>query len=232
MTYITRYERQRARQDPSGFFLRNGFFESVDAQVLYAMIRHLKPKRVVEIGSGMSTLLIKTALDKNEGDGRPGHLHSIDPYPRPFILRRAARQQLSLEVVEIQAKPVDFLSDLEPNDVLFIDSSHGVSIGSDVCHDILELLPRLPEGVYAHIHDIFLPRHYPKEWLTRNHWFWSEQYMFQAFLMFNQRFTVQVALSYLDTRYREAMTTLFPRFRADENGPPSSFWVRVAVEHG
>jgi hypothetical protein len=76
------------------------------------------------------------------------------------------------------------------NDILFIDSCHVSKIGSDVNYDYLDILPRLNKGVLVHIHDIFLPTEYPKEWILRDYKFWNEQYLLQAFLMFNEAFGV------------------------------------------
>lgn len=79
---------------------------------------------------------------------------------------------------------------LGPNDILFIDSSHTLTIGNDVNHLFLRVLPQLPEGVFVHVHDIRFPEEYPKELVLNQHRFWSEQYLLQAFLMFNERFEV------------------------------------------
>ena len=69
---------------------------------------------------------------------------------------------------------------LEADDVLFIDSSHVVKTGSDTNWEYLEILPRLAPGVVVHIHDIFLPRDYPKKWVMEG-WGWNEQYLVQPF---------------------------------------------------
>ena len=86
---------------------------------------------------------------------------------------------------------------MKENDLLFIDSSHVLKIGSDVQYEYLELLPRLNSGVIIHCHDIFIPSEYPKNWVRKEHRFWNEQYLLQAFLSFNDKFEILWAGSYM-----------------------------------
>lgn len=69
---------------PYQYYINNDSFESVDGEMLYCMIRHFKPKRIVEIGSGNSTFLSAQAVLKNkeEDPGCQCELVAIDPYPR------------------------------------------------------------------------------------------------------------------------------------------------------
>jgi hypothetical protein len=69
----------------SSYHYNNGYFEAVDAEVAYFMVRHFKPARIVEIGTGYSTRVLATALERNsELDGLRGQLVSIDPSPERF----------------------------------------------------------------------------------------------------------------------------------------------------
>jgi predicted O-methyltransferase YrrM len=153
----------------------NGYFESCDAEVAYCMVRHWKPRHILEIGSGYSSRIMAAALRANmERDGVVGELISIDPQPE-----RVPSNGLG-DLVSVIAKPVQYLetrlfATLQPDDILFIDSSHVVGVGSDVTRVYLQILPALPPGVLVHVHDIFLPYDYPRDAVLRNLWFWSEQ---------------------------------------------------------
>jgi hypothetical protein len=225
----------------------NGYFESCDAEVAYCMVRHSKPRRIIEIGAGYSTRIMATALRENaERDGITGQLITVDPSPK-----RLPRNGLG-KFVYVVTEPVQHLdlrlfSLLQPNDILFIDSSHVVGVGSDVAREYLEILPALNPGVLVHLHDIFLPSDYPREAVLKNLCFWSEQYLLQAFLSFNTEFEVMWAASAMQTLHPQTLQTCFPswqhsyrdmaaakrRFLPTIDGDriwPSSFWMR-RVQH-
>lgn len=217
--------------NPPGFYLINGGYMAVDAHVLYAFIRHFKPKRVVEIGNGNSTLLAIAALDRNgEETGKRGQLTSIDPYPWP-LFKDGYRGLDDLIVKRVQDVPTQYFEELEAGDILFIDSSHVIRSGNDVHYEFLEILPRLKSGVLVHVHDISLPRPYPKVYFE-NHLYWTEQYLLQAFLAFNSRFEVVWPGNYMMINHPERMLAVFPEFnRMRQDYPqsePTAFWMRVA----
>ena len=197
-----------------GFHFNNGLFEGVDAYALYAMVRHVRPSLVIEVGAGWSSLLTDRALAKNGA----GTLRCIEPYPEPWL-------KGSFEVIRSRAEDlgVAAFEELKANDILFIDSSHVVKIGSDVNFLILEVLPRLAPGVIVHVHDIFLPYEYPKRWVLEEHIFWNEQYLLQAFLTFNREFEVLLANHYLEQNHQHALQAAFPRSPWWGGG---SFWMR------
>ena len=127
----------------------------------------------------------------------------------------------------IQEVPLaDFVA-LEESDILFIDSTHVVAIGSDVVYECLEILPRLPPGVLVHFHDIFLPNEYPREWIERDRWFWNEQYLVQAFLAFNSKFEVVWGSAFMEARHPEALDVSFNSRVAGQQG--GSLWLRRLV---
>ncbi len=220
-----RFPRSAGKGGSGEFYLANGLFESVDAEVLYALVRHLKPRRVVEIGSGFSTLLILRAAAANAAEGHPLALRSIEPYPREFLVQLA--QAGSIDLVRQPVEKVDLAAfdDLSAGDILFIDSTHALRTGGDVQRELLEIVPRLASGVYVHLHDIFLPGDYPREWVMRRHWFWSEQYLLQAFLAFNRDFEVVLANAFLRSRHPEVLSGLIPSYGATR-AEPGSFWIR------
>jgi hypothetical protein len=210
---------------PYQYFVNNGLFESVDGEILYCMIRFFKPKRIIEIGSGNSTYLSAQAIQKNIEEGsHKCELISVEPYPNDVL--KAGFPGLSLLMPKkVQDVPISEFINLNENDVLFIDSSHALKIGSDVQYEMLEVLPRLKKGVLVHFHDIFLPAEYPKSWVLENFRFLNEQYLLQAFLAFNRSFEVQWAGSYMHLRHPLKLESGFSSYSRDERWP-GSFWIR------
>jgi len=216
----------RAAIDETTFFVDNQAFESVDAEMLYGLVRHLKPKRYCEIGSGWSTMCALTAARRNVAEGHACELEAIEPYPYEFLQKVAAADPLlHLSVMKAQDVPMDRFTSLGAGDILFIDSSHVLRAGSDVQREYLEILPRLAPGVFVHVHDIFLPAEYPQSWYFEEHRFWNEQYLLQAFLIGNQMFEVLWAGNYMHQRHPEALERTIPSYdRATRQ--PGSFWLR------
>ncbi len=190
---------------PSQFYLNNGTYQSVDAEMLYSMVRHFKPRKMIEIGSGFSTYLAAQAVLKNEtADGIKCELTAIEPYPND-VLAKGFPGMTRLMRDKVQTAALAEFEALGENDILFIDSSHVLKIGSDVQYEYLEILPRLKKGVIVHIHDIFLPAEYPREWVFKHQRFWNEQYLLQSFLTFNDSFEVLFAGSYMHLKQPELL---------------------------
>ncbi|MBF0244715.1 MAG: class I SAM-dependent methyltransferase, partial [Planctomycetes bacterium] len=145
---------------PSDYHIRNGSFECVDGEILYSMIRHFKPAHIIEIGSGASTSLSGKAALRNREDGHACSFVAYEPYPRG-ALKKGIPGLDELRKIRIEKVALSEFSSLGANDILFIDSTHVLKIGSDVQYIYLEILPRLAKGVIVHIHDIFLPNEYP-----------------------------------------------------------------------
>ena len=201
-----------------GFYVNNTLFGGVDALVAYCMVRHFKPRTIIEVGSGFSSLVLGQAAERNKRAG----LICIEPFPREF-LREGFPGLRSLIEKKVQDIELEFFSQLESDDILFIDSSHTVKIGGDVNYLFLEVLPRLRPGVIVHVHDIFLPFEYRRDWVLDELRFWSEQYLLQAFLQFNSEFEVLMANSYLNHYHEEDLKAAFP---ALERWVGGSFWMR------
>lgn len=197
--------------------LVNDYFSGLDAVVYYSLIRQLKPRRIIEIGGGYSTRMAAKALAANQS----GRLTCIEPYPDDRL--NGARVHLVTKRVE--ELDVSFFSALEPNDILFIDSSHTVKFGSDVCYEFLEILPALKRGVWVHVHDIFFPHDYPAEWLLKRRLALNEQYLLEAFLSFNHDFEIALANHWLHLECRNEVARLWPTTVSAEPGP-SSFWMK------
>lgn len=205
-------------ENPAEFHLNAGMFDGTDALALYCMVRHFQPKTVLEIGSGFSSLISAQAARKN------GHteLVCIEPYPND-VLRAGFPGLTELIAEPVQNIPSDRFGRLAENDILFIDSSHVATIGSDVNYLFLEVLPRLRPGVIVHVHDIFLPREYRRDWVMEEFRFWNEQYLLQAFLILNSGFEVLFANSFLGVRHHAELKAAFPRSPWWGGG---SFWMR------
>ena len=206
--------------DPSessdDYWFQNPMFSGTDALVLYCIVRHFRPRRVLEVGSGFSSRLTLKALRKNGS----GHLTCVEPHPSGFL-----KQNPELTLIErrVQDVPVEAFEALNADDVLFIDSSHVARVGGDVNFLFLEVLPRLKSGVLVHVHDIFLPGELAKAWVLERRWFWSEQYLLHAFLLFNAAFDVVFANSFMGRKHAAALRHIFPKSPWWEGG---SFWMR------
>ena len=210
-------------------YARKGGFGFFDGAMLYGMIRKHKPKQVLEIGCGQSTLLSKLALRKNreEASENAGVLTSIDPYPRDY-LADCGDDYTKLVKTRVEDTPLSTFEALEANDILFIDSSHTVRIGGDTVFEILEVLPRLQPGVVIHLHDICFPFNYPKPFVVDQHNFWAEQYMLQAFLAFNSAFEMRWSLTHASHYRPDALAAAFPYFKPGLRKMGSVWLQRVA----
>jgi hypothetical protein len=209
-----------AKPDHLGFYLNNGSFESGDAEFWYQMVRLKKPRRIFEVGSGNSTLAAIQAVRRNQIED-PAYACKhvcIEPYEMPWL------EQTAVQVVRKKVEDLDvgFFSELQENDVLFIDSSHIIRPDGDVLFEYLELLPTLNKGVIVHVHDIFSPRNYPEEWLVGKVLFWNEQYLLEAFLTHNASWTVVGSLNYLHHRHYESLKAV-ARFLTPEREPGSFY---------
>jgi Methyltransferase domain len=196
------------------FDFDNEYFSGFDVAVYYALIRKLKPRKIVEIGGGYSTQIAHKALAVNGA----GKLTCIEPHPEERL--NGAKLNLELVTKRVEEIDLDFFSNLTANDILFIDSSHTVKFGSDVCYEFLEILPRLNTGVWVHVHDIFFPHDYPAEWLINRRLALNEQYLLEAFLAFNRSFATQLANYWLCLEHPADTARLWP------NHSGSSFWMK------
>ncbi|MFZ0011690.1 MAG: class I SAM-dependent methyltransferase [Halobacteriota archaeon] len=211
---------------PYGYYVDNGAFGSVDGEILYCMVRDFKPNVIIEVGSGNSTYLIAQAIQKNKEKDKEYacSLQAIEPYPNPTL--KAGFPGLTRLIDEkVQRVDLSEFDKLCNNDILFIDSSHVAKIGSDVEYEYLEILPRLRKGVIVHFHDIYLPTEYPREDIYIRHLFWNEQYIFHAFLSFNDSFEVLWGGTYMHLNHSGALERAFSSYSKDKQWP-TSFWIR------
>jgi hypothetical protein len=216
-------ENQGTRQ----FYYHNGSYESGDAEYLYNFVRHFKPHRIVEIGSGYSTLMARRAIGKNREDDPTYSCEHIciEPYEQPWLEQTGAT--IIREKVEVC--PVEIFDRLRENDILFIDSSHVIRPQGDVLHEYLHILGRVPPGVLIHVHDVFTPYDYLAEWVIEDRHMWNEQYLLEAFLCFNTSFEVIGAVNWLSHAHRDRLAEACPVLLREPSQEPGSFWLRRSL---
>jgi len=195
-----------------------------DVVFLYHVMRHLRPKRIIEIGSGFSSAVM---LDLNElfFDSRI-EFTFIEPYPKRLfrLISEQERARHTVITEKVQSVPIEIFQALEENDILFVDSSHVVKVGSDVNHIVFNILPSLQKGVCIHFHDIFFPFELPRHWFKFKR-FWNESYLLRAFLMNNDSYEIFLFNTLLHQRYRSWFEKEMPECLMDEENC-GSIWIR------
>jgi hypothetical protein len=191
-------EQGKADSELDFFYTQNSQFSWLDARALFCFLRLWQPARIVEVGSGYSSLLMSDVRRRFLSNTQ---MQCVEPYPREFL--RRAELGFSLIARKVQDVQLEFFTSLTAGDLLFIDSSHVCKTGSDVNYLYLHILPQLQRGVRIHIHDIFLPHEYVKEWVIDENRSWNEQYLLQALLMFSSGFKVLFGNYYAFWRYPE-----------------------------
>lgn len=209
--------------EPTAFQFGNGSFESGDAEFLYQFVRHVKPRKIIEIGSGHSTKIARLARLRNELETGLKTAHvCIEPFEVPWL---DALPDISLRRELVETSSVDWASELEDGDFLFIDSSHVIRPQGDVVTEYLQILPQLKSGVYVHVHDIFSPRDYLSEWINKDVKFWNEQYLLEAVMSNSSRYQIIAALNMLFHQHPEDMYRVCPYLTPERE--PGSFYFQV-----
>lgn len=204
------------------FSYDNPNFGPDDADFWYSVVRAFKPARIIEIGSGHSTLMALHAVNENAAEC-PGYSCSytcIEPYEMDWL----ASLPINLIRKKVEELPLNIFSELLAGDILFIDSSHIQRPGGDVLFEILSILPTLNPGVIVHIHDIFTPYEYPISWLRDDIKFWNEQYMLEAFLTQNGKWEILAGLQFLMRNHSQELQKVCRKLNKNSN--PGSFYIR------
>ena len=205
-------------------------YTAVDALTLHMMIRHLKPGRYIEVGSGLSTYYASLAAEKNAAEGCPVEITCIEPNPYESLY---SINNISIIKSEVQSIDLSLYQTLQQNDILFIDSSHMLRVDSDVPYLFLEVLPRLAPGVVIHVHDVPFPYNtpYPADlWIFGQEWpmFWNEAMMLQAFLSYNSAFHIMLSTPLLRHMDEAFLRVHVPNYQSVEQNANafSSIWLR------
>lgn len=205
--------------------IHNPNFGPGDADLYYLLIRNVKPSRIIEIGSGYSSLIALQALNRNIAEGSEGKLICIDPFATIVPYNTAGIQFIRKPVEELD---LSVFKDLQAGDILFIDSSHIIRPGNDVLFIYQQILPALAKGVLIHIHDIFTPRHYRQDWFNGLFRFWNEQYLLEVFLYQNTAFRIRFSLNYLAKDHPAEVSKILLHLKVGDE--PSSFWIEKMGE--
>ena len=209
--------------DPQGevYYTLNDQYPPLDAWALEAILRHVRPRTIVEIGSGFSSL-VTARVNREHLDGAARFI-CVEPYPREF-LKRGIDGISELIVERVEHVDLSLFRSLRAGDVLFVDTSHTVRTGNDVVWIYGQILPRLAPGVLVHIHDVFLPGDYPEQWV-REGWGWNENYLVEAFLQFNRGFEVVLAMQWAVRNAMPELVAAFPGIK--QHGLASgALWLR------
>jgi predicted O-methyltransferase YrrM len=203
------------------YYHENGGYPLGDAVFLRAMLNELKPRRIIEIGSGFSTACMLDAIE--QAGIKDFRLTCIEPYADR--LKSLLRPDDPVELIEkpVQEVPLSLFTELGRDDILFIDSTHILKTGSDVHHELFHILPSLRSGVTIHFHDIPFPFEYPDEWIFDRNYSWNEAYALRAFLSYNSQFRVVFWNALFAIKRREHLLNTYPKFPGN---PGTGIWLR------
>lgn len=221
-SYYTSQPFKDNKQEGLRYYFVNPSYSYADALFLYCMIRHLTPKRLIEVGSGYSSCV---SLDTNELFlNNQMDFTFIEPFPENLLSLTTKEDKASMKLIQNNLQNVDLrvFSELQANDILFIDSTHVSRTDSDVNYIFFELLPTLNKGVYIHFHDIFYPFEYPKDWVYEGRG-WSEAYVLRAFLQFNKDFEIAFFSGFLFGFYKDVIAKKMPLC---VKNPGGCIWIR------
>lgn len=208
---------------PSLYHYNNPFFSLADSLALLTFFQHAQPRQFIEVGSGFSSC---AAIAGNERflHGK-GKLTFIDPHPERLLslLPVDSRYRSCVQRKQLQEMPLQMFQELQANDILFLDSSHVAKTGSDVVDYLFRILPALPAGVLIHVHDIFFPFEYPKDWVEQQERSWNEAYLLRAFLSNNTDYRILFFSDWFYKCRRSLVTTEMPLCIEHRGG---SLWLR------
>jgi predicted O-methyltransferase YrrM len=189
------------REKELKYTLGNGMFTWMDGRLLHYYLQKNKPKKIIEIGCGNSTLLTYNTKEMFNLDVE---ITCIEPYPTDYLVKLHDQGKINLIKDKLENIDLQMFKNLNEHDILFIDSSHVLKLDSDVMYYFTKILPLLKKNVLVHIHDIFFPHDYPLDWLKEGR-FWNEQYFLYVFLQFNTKFKIQFSNSYALFKFHDKL---------------------------
>jgi hypothetical protein len=216
------------KTEPWRYYSDNVAYQAGDALTLHGMLRLIRPERLIEIGSGHSSAMTLDTVEHFLG-GKT-ELTFIEPYPELLesLMRPPDRERVTVIPTPLQDVHLDTFAALQSGDVLFIDSTHVLKTGSDVARLYGSILPSLAEGVHVHIHDMFYPFEYPKEWVMEGR-AWSEIYVVRALLALNPSFEITLFNDWLAHFHRDVIERELPEMLANTGG---ALWLRRVGKAG
>ncbi|MGE0333607.1 MAG: class I SAM-dependent methyltransferase, partial [Ramlibacter sp.] len=205
------------------YYFDNPAFGYADGSILHAMLREYRPKRLIEVGSGYSSACSIDTIDrylKGQVD-----VTFVEPYPALLLelIGEDRARQCTIHPTKVQNTDVSLYASLEAGDFLFIDSTHVMKTGSDVCYELFNILPALKAGVYVHLHDVFWPFEYPESWVMGDNRSWNEIYGLQAFLMYNDAFRIEFFNDYFVRNHADVVHRDYPAMFGNSGG---SIWLK------
>lgn len=191
---------------------RNGAdgYGPMEAQILHGFVATQRPRRIVQVGAGVSTAIILAAAERH---GLEVDVSAVDPFPTALLTELDEAGQITLLREPAQTVDLDVFTSLEAGDLLFIDSTHTVKVGGEVNRLILEVLPRLAPGVVVHVHDITFPYDYPPDTDTGRLFFWDESTLLHAFLINNSHASILMSASMLVHGQKNALAEVLAGYR-------------------
>jgi hypothetical protein len=191
------------------YYYQNSWFSYSDAIFLHCFLRHHRPKKIVEVGSGFSSAVILDTVDRWFQEAP--EITFIEPYPDRLLslFKADDHDHHTLIDKKIQEVSLDVFRSLQAGDLLFIDSSHVVKCGSDLQLIFFDILPLLARGVFVHFHDVFYPFDYPKEWLLEGR-YWNENYFLRAFLSWNSEWQITFFNTYVHLVFSDFLKEQMP----------------------
>lgn len=216
------YDYPEQENKSSRFYVRNSSYPITDSLMLFAFIKDLKPKKIIEIGSGFTSALM---MDVNERFfNNKIDITFIEPYPELLVSRMRSKDKERYKIIPkgVQEVSVEEFNGLNENDFLFIDSTHVSKFNSDVNYELFNILPNLKKGVIIHFHDICDGFEYPLKWLEDG-WAWNEAYLLRAYLTNNPNYEILMMNDYLVKRHPKLLLKSFSRFNSNNGG---SIWLK------
>ena len=216
-------ELELEKKSPSYKFpIKNTFFGHGDAEIYYQLIRYLKPKNILEVGSGHSTLIALEAIKKNiEINQIKTQITCVEPYENNWL------NDLDIKILRKKIEDIEesYYLNLVSGDIFFVDSSHIIRPQGDVLKIFLEILPKLNKGVIVHIHDIFTPKDYPERWIIKENKFWNEQYLVETLMMNENKYEIYLMLNYLKNNAFNELKEVCPYLTSKDQ--PSSLYLKI-----
>lgn len=204
-----------------GYGYENGMYAWGDGAILSAMIRKFRPAKIIEIGCGWSSACMVETLARTPD--LECKLTFIEPNTGR-LKERLGEAYSDYTVIADLVQNVDpeLFTTLDAGDILFIDSTHVMKTGSDVCFEMFEILPSLKRGVLVHIHDMLWPFEYYRSWVVDDNRSWNEIYAYRALLMNNPNWEIVMFISYLEWFEWSLISSTWPF----KNGAGSALWLR------